>query len=224
MLNSSIATGDIDQGLRTYMIGIYNRMSIGLVITGLVAFIMSSVPELSQLYQTWLVWPMILAPLALVFFMSFKLDSLNASTLKTLFYTYSALMGMSLGVLFMVYTSASIFQAGFVTAATFAAMSLYGYTTKRDLTSIGGFLIMGLIGIIIAGLVNIFLASSLMAFIINVAAVLIFVGLTAYDTQKLKEMYEVADDKTMTMGALTLYMDAVNLFINILQLIGVKKE
>ena len=224
MLNSSIATGDIDQGLRTYMIGIYNRMSIGLVITGLVAFIMSSVPELSHLYQTWLIWPMILAPLALVFFMSFKLDSLNAGTLKTLFFTYSGLMGMSLGVLFVVYTSASIFQAGFVTAAMFAAMSLYGYTTKRDLTSIGGFLTMGLIGIIIAGLVNIFLASSMLGFIINVAAVLIFTGLTAYDTQKLKEMYEVADDKTMTMGALTLYMDAVNLFINILQLIGVKKE
>ena len=224
MLNSNVVSSDIDQGLRAYMIGIYNRMSIGLVITGIVAYVMSSVPELSHLYQTWLIWPMILSPLALVFFMGFMVEKLDAKTLKTLFFTYSVLMGMSLGVFFMAYTSASIFQAGFITAATFAAMSLYGYTTKRDLTSIGSFLMMGLIGIVIAGLVNIFLASSMLGFIINAAAVLIFVGLTAYDTQKLKEMYEVADDKTMTMGALTLYMDAINLFINILQLIGEKKE
>ena len=225
MLNSNVATADIDQGLRSYMIGIYNRMSIGLAITGLVAYIMSNSPSLSHLYQTWLVWPMILAPLALVLVMSLGINKLPATALKTIFFTYSGLMGMSLGIFFLIYTSTSIFQAGFITAATFAAMSLYGYTTKRDLTSIGSFLMMGLIGIIIAGLANLFLASSLLGFIINCAAVLIFVGLTAYDTQKLKEMYsEPVDDKSITMGALTLYLDAINLFINILQLIGEKKS
>lgn len=218
------AVDQIDQGLRTYMIGIYNRMCLGLLITAVVAYLATAVPDIAAVYKTWLVWPIILAPLALSLAMTFMIDKLSAGALRMMFFAFSGLMGLSLGVFFLAYTSASIFQAGVITAAMFGAMSLYGYTTKRDLTSMGSFLFMGLIGIIIAGLVNLFLASSMLMFIINVAAVLIFTGLTAYDTQKLKEMYEVADDKTMTMGAMTLYMDVINIFIALLQLLGDKKE
>lgn len=218
------AVGQIDQGLRSYMIGIYNRMCYGLAVTALVAYLASAVPEVSALYKTWLIWPIILAPLALSLVMTFMIEKIEARTLQIMFLAFSALMGLSLGVFFMAYTATSIFQAGAITAAMFGAMSLYGYTTKRDLTSIGSFLFMGLIGIIIAGLVNLFFASSMLAFIINVAAVVIFTGLTAYDTQKLKEMYEIADDKTMTMGAMMLYMDVINIFIALLQLLGEKKE
>lgn len=214
----------IDQGLRSYMVGIYNRMSYGLAITAFVAYMASASPDIAALYKTWLIWPIILAPLALSLVMTFMMEKIQASTLHIMFVVFSALMGLSLGVLFLAYTATSIFQAGAITAAMFGAMSLYGYTTKRDLTSIGSFLIMGVVGIIIAGFFNLFFASSMLAFIINVAAVLIFTGLTAYDTQKLKEMYEVADDKTMTMGAMMLYMDVINIFIALLQLIGVKKD
>lgn len=218
------AVDQIDQGLRSYMIGIYNRMCYGLAITALVAYLASVVPAISSLYQTWLIFPIILAPVVLSFAMAFMIEKIEAGTLRILFLVFCTLMGLSLGVFFIAYTATSIFQAGAITAAMFGAMSLYGYTTKRDLTSIGSFLMMGVIGLIIAGLFNLFFASSLITFIINVAAVIIFTGLTAYDTQKLKEAYEIADDKTMTMGAMMLYMDVINIFIALLQLIGEKKE
>lgn len=214
----------IDQGLRSYMIGIYNRMCYGLAITAVVAYMASVTPAIAELYTTWMIWPIILSPLVMSMAMTFIMERVQAGTLQIMFLVFSALMGLSLGVFFLAYTATSIFQAGAITAAMFGAMSLYGYTTKRDLTSIGSFLFMGLIGIIIAGLFNLFFASSMLAFVINVAAVLIFTGLTAYDTQKLKEMYEVADDKTMTMGAMMLYMDVINIFIAILQLLGGRKD
>ena len=223
MLNSQTAD-QIDQGLRSYMIGIYNRMCYGLAITAVVAYVASVTPAIAEMYTTWMIWPIILSPLVMSMGMTFMMEKVQASTLQIMFLVFSALMGLSMGVFFLAYTSTSIFQAGAITAAMFGAMSLYGYTTKRDLTSIGSFLFMGLVGIIIAGLFNLFFASSMLAFVINVAAVLIFTGLTAYDTQKLKEMYDVADDKTVTMGAMMLYMDVINIFIAILQLLGGRKD
>jgi FtsH-binding integral membrane protein len=167
----------------------------------------------------------VLAPLALVFFISFRINSLSVGAAQLTFWIFSALLGISLATIFAVYTAESITQVFFITAATFGAMSLYGYTTKRDLTGIGSFLIMGLIGVIIASIVNIFLASSALGFAISIIGVLVFVGLTAYDTQKIKEMYYAGDDGTVAgrkaiMGALSLYLDFINLFLLFLRLFG----
>jgi FtsH-binding integral membrane protein len=161
----------------------------------------------------------------MVFFISFRIDRLQPTTAFALFTVYAGLMGVSLASIFLAYTGVSITRVFFITAATFGAMSLYGYTTKRDLSGFGSFLFMGLIGIIIASLVNIWLASSMMQFVISVVGVLVFVGLTAYDTQQIKEMYDVNDDGTVSgrkaiMGALRLYLDFLNLFIMLLQLFG----
>jgi hypothetical protein len=168
---------------------------------------------------------LVLAPLGMVFFMSYRINQLSVSAALTMFFIYAGLLGLSLASIFLVYTGESITRVFFISAATFGAMSLYGYTTQRDLTGVGSFMLMGLIGIIIASLVNIFLASSGLAWAISVIGVLIFVGLTAYDTQRIKEMYSVNDDGTVAgrkavMGALSLYLDFINLFLMMLRLFG----
>ena len=223
----------IDAGLRTYMLKVYNLMALGLAITGLAAFgTWQLAVEGGQLtafgtalYASPLKWVVMLAPLAMVFFLSFRINRMSVSAAQTTFWVYAALMGLSLSSIFLVFTGQSIVQTFFVTAASFGALSLYGYTTKRDLTAMGSFMIMGLFGLIIASVVNIFLASSALGFAISVLGVLIFAGLTAFDTQKIKEMYYDGDDAAVMgrkaiMGALTLYLDFVNLFMFLLQFLG----
>lgn len=217
-----------DQGLRDYMISVYNQMSAGLAISGVIAYTISSVPTLTALFlggpQAWV---FLLAPLGLVFWLSWKINSLSVSAARTAFYVYAALMGVSLSTLFMVYELGSIFQVFFITSIMFLATSLYGYTTNRDLTGWGSFLLMGLIGLIVASIVNLFMQSSALTFAISCIGVLIFTGLTAYDTQKIKEIYyqTSGDDrvKAGVMGALNLYLDFINLLIYMLQLIGQRK-
>jgi len=170
----------------------------------------------------------ILAPLALVFFLSFRINTMTVAAAQTTFAVYAALVGLSLSSIFLIYTGQSVVQTFFVTAASFGALSLYGYTTKRNLSAMGSFLMMGLFGLIIASLVNIFLASSAVQFAISVLGVLIFAGLTAYDTQRIKELYLEADDVAVAgrkaiMGALTLYLDFINLFMFLLQFMGNRK-
>ena len=181
------------------------------------------------IFGTPLFWLVVLAPLGLVFFLSARINAIQASTAQALFWVYSALMGVSLASIFVVYTGESIARVFFISAASFAGLSLYGYTTKRDLTGFGSFLMIGLIGIIIAGLVNIFLQSSGLQFAISVIGVLVFAGLTAYDTQSIKEIYFAGDDgavatKKSVMGALRLYLDFLNLFLMLLQLFGNRRD
>jgi hypothetical protein len=227
------------------MLRVYNYMAIGLGITGVAAYgvytlAVTTDPALAvgklgngimltsfgaTLYGSPLMWVIILAPLALVFFLSFRINRMSVVAAQATFAIYAALLGVSLSSIFLVYTMASITQVFFITAATFGTMSLWGYTTQRDLTSLGSFMMMGLIGIIIASVVNIFLASSALGFAISIIGVLVFTGLTAYDTQKIKEMYTVNDDGTIAgrkaiMGALSLYLDFVNLFLMLLRLFG----
>src|SRR5919107_3389961 len=179
-----------DEGLRQHMLRVYNYMGVGLVVTGLVAFFVASTPALYvPIFQTPLKWVVMLAPLAFVFFLSFRIHAISAATAQALFWTFCAVMGLSLASVFLVFTGTSIARTFFITATMFGATSLYGYTTKRDLSRFGSFLIMGLIGVVIASLVNIFLASSALQFAISVIGVLVFTGLTAYDTQRLKEEY-----------------------------------
>jgi hypothetical protein len=233
----------VDEGLRAYMLRVYNYMTLGLAITGAVAlgtFLMAvsvdpvtgarSLTQIGQLlYASPLKWVVIFAPLALVFFLSFRIDRLSVGAAQALFWIYAALVGLSLSVIFLVFTGQSITRVFFITAASFGALSLYGYTTQRDLSGFGSFLLMGLVGIIIASLVNIFLASSMLQWIVSVVGVLVFAGLTAYDTQQIKEMYYVGDDGTVAgrkavMGALRLYLDFINLFTMLLQLFGQREE
>ena len=224
----------IDEGLRAYMLKVYNLMALGLAITGIAAFVTAQMAIGSDgqltafgqaIYMSPLKWLVILAPVGLVFFMSFRIHTMSVSAAQTTFWVYAALMGLSLSSIFMVYTGASIVQTFFVTAASFGALSLYGYTTKRDLSAMGSFLIMGLFGLIIASLVNIFLASSALEFAISVIGVLLFAGLTAYDTQTIKESYYEADGSDVAgrkaiMGALQLYLDFINLFLFLLRFLG----
>jgi len=227
----------VDAGLRAYMLRVYNYMAIGVALTGVAALFMfqltvnevggrlSFTPFGQTLYQSGFYWVLMLAPLALVFFLSFRIDRLAPATAQGLFFFYAALLGVSLTPILVVYTGASIARVFFISAASFGALSLYGYTTQRDLSAFGSFLIMGLFGIILASLVNIFLASSALQFVISVVGVLVFAGLTAYDTQRIKEMYSVNDDGTVAsrkaiMGALTLYLDFINLFLMLLRLFG----
>jgi uncharacterized protein len=230
--------GEIDQGLRAYMLKVYNYMAIGLAVTGVVAFAAANaaIDSSGQLtafgaaiYTSPLRWVIMLAPLAAVFFLSFRIDRLSVGAAQGLFWGYAALVGLSLSSIFLVYTGQSISTVFFVTAAAFGALSLYGYTTGRDLSAMGSFLIMGLFGIIIASIVNLFIGSSALQFAISVIGVLVFSGLTAYDTQRIKEMYFAGDDAVVAgrkaiMGALTLYLDFINLFVMLLQLFGQNRE
>jgi FtsH-binding integral membrane protein len=236
---------EIDEGLRAYMLKVYNLMAVAMVITGIAAFgvitmattndpaaaaaTLANGKMLTQfgvtLFVSPLKWLVMLAPLALVFFLSFRVDRMSVSAAQTTFWVYAALVGVSLSTIFLVYTSQSIVQTFFVTAAAFAALSLYGYTTRRDLTGMGSFLIMGVFGLIIAMLVNIFMQSSALQFAISAIGVLVFSGLTAYDTQKIKEMYFEGDEvlvagRKAIMGALRLYLDFINLFMFLLQFMG----
>ncbi|CAA0105658.1 Inner membrane protein YbhL [Starkeya nomas] len=234
---------EIDQGLRAYMLRVYNYMTLGLAITGAAALgifmlAVSDVPTQAAiapgvyltdlgvaLFFSPLRWVVMLAPLAAVFFLSFRVDRLSVSAAQGIFWLYAALVGVSLASIFLVYTHESIVRVFFITAAAFGALSLYGYTTSRSLSGMGSFLIMGLFGIIIAAVVNIFLASSMLQFVISVAGVLVFAGLTAYDTQRIKEMYFAGDDDVIAgrkaiMGALSLYLDFINMFLMLLQLFG----
>tara|TARA_B100001121_G_scaffold132718_1_gene116286 strand:- start:19 stop:762 length:744 start_codon:yes stop_codon:yes gene_type:complete len=238
-IKSSVSEAIIDQGLRAYMLKVYNYMASALVLTGFVAlltakFAVQSFEPLiysqlgNSLYNSGLAWVVMLAPLGVVFYMSFGIAKMSASKAQTVFWIFAGLMGLSLSSIFVVYTEASIARVFFITAGTFGAMSIYGYTTKRDLTKFGSFLMMGLIGIIIASLVNLFMKSAMMYFVISILGVLIFVGLTAYDTQKIKNMYMASDSgelmgKKAIMGALTLYLDFINLFIMLLRLFGQRR-
>lgn len=223
-------TAGVDMGLRSYMIQVFNLMAMALGLTGLVAMGASTSPAfMAAIFGSPLKWVIMLAPLAVVFFLSFRIETLKYSTAQAVFWAYSALMGLSLSAIFLVYTGESIARVFFITASTFAAMSLYGYTTKRDLTGFGSFLFMGLIGIIIAGLVNLFLQSSVMQMAISAISVLVFTGLTAYDTQSIKDRYYQgaggeALSKLALMGALELYLDFINLFMSLLRLFGDRRN
>ena len=232
----------IDEGLRAYMLKVYNYMTIGLLLTGFIAYFfakasivtndMGQIIGVTQvgalLFGSPLKWVVMLAPLGFVFYLSARINKMSVSAAQITFWIFASIMGLSLASVFIEFTQSSIARVFFITSGTFAAMSIYGYTTKRDLTKLGSFLMMGLIGIIIASIVNIFMKSSMMYFVISILGVLIFVGLTAYDTQKIKNMYAASDTgeimgKKAVMGALTLYLDFINLFIMLLRLFGQRR-
>ncbi len=227
------ASGVIDEGLRAYMLKVYNYMASALALSGIVAWTVTNtelgapfaVATPAGLAPTMLGWIAIIAPIGLVFFMSAKMRTMKASTAQAVFWVYAGLVGISLAIIVSAYTPASVTRVFFITAATFGGASLYGYTTKRSLASWGSFLFMGVIGIVIAMVVNIFLQSTMLQFVISVVGVLVFTGLAAYDTQSIKEIYNERDgEETMTkkaiMGALRLYLDFINLFIMLLYLLG----
>jgi FtsH-binding integral membrane protein len=248
----SLARADVavDEGLRTYMLRVYNYMAAGIALTGVVAYIVFSLAvtnDPSQAYPgrliplprdmyltpfgytvfgTPLLYVLIFAPLAFVFFLSWRIASMSVGAAQIAFWLFAAVMGASLSTIFLRYTATSITQVFFVTAAAFGALSLYGYTTKKDLSGWGSFLIMGVVGIIIAAILNLFIQSNALQFAISVIGVLVFAGLTAYDTQQIKDNYyavmgdAVAMTKGAIMGALNLYLDFINMFVSLLQLFG----
>lgn len=217
---------EVDAGLRSYMLRVYNYMASGLALTGIVAYMVSQSPEAMRvIFGTPLFWLVALAPLGLVFFLSARITRMQATTAQALFWVYAAMMGLSLASIFVVYTGENIARVFFITAGSFAALSLYGYTTKRDLSGMASFLMIGLFGLIIASVVNLFLHSTGLQFALSVIGVLVFAGLTAYDTQSIKELYIASDDESVAtrksvMGALRLYLDFLNLFLMLLQLFG----
>jgi uncharacterized protein len=230
--------GVVDQGLRAYMVRVYNYMASGVAITGLVAYLIYAMSVAqsaggglaltafgSFMFASAFKWVVIFAPLALVFFISARINAMSLSAAQISFWAFAALMGASISSIFLVYTGESMARVFFITAASFGGLSLWGYTTSRDLSGWGSFLFMGLIGIIIASLVNLFIGSTALQFAVSVIGVLIFSGLTAYDTQQIKELYSVNDDGSVSgrkavMGALRLYLDFINLFMLLLQLFG----
>lgn len=232
------ATAEIDQGLRAYMLGVYNYMTIGLAVTGLVALgtYMLAVAKVGAgqimltpfgqaIYMSPLRWVIILSPLAFVFFIGSRAASMSAATARNLFFGFAAVMGLSMSSLLIVYTGVSVARVFFITSAAFGGLSLYGYMTRRDLSAFGSFLVMGVWGLVIAGLVNLFLQSTGLQFALSILAVLIFSGLTAWDTQNIKDMYyegdgyEVAQKKSV-FGALSLYLDFINMFQSMMMLFG----
>ncbi|MBH0238256.1 Bax inhibitor-1/YccA family protein [Methylobrevis albus] len=236
--NSAFSTGAygreagalFDEGLRAHMLRVYNYMGLGLVMTGLIAFIVSSTPALYMpIFGSPLKWVVMLAPLGFVMFLSFRFDKMSTGAVMGTFWAFCAVMGLSMASIFLVFTGASIARTFFITATMFGAMSLWGYTTKADLSKMGSFLFMGLIGIVIASIVNIFLGSSALQFAISVIGVVVFTGLTAYDTQRIKETYaehygEDANQKIAVMAALSLYLNFINLFQMLLHLTGTREE
>jgi uncharacterized protein len=220
---------EIDAGLRAHMQRVYGYMAGGLALTGLVAYAAAVFGFYQAIAGTALIWIVMLAPLGFVLALSFGIQRMSAGTAMLLFWIYAAVMGLSLGGIFLVYTGTSIARVFFITAATFGAMSLYGYTTNADLSRMGSFLLMGLSGLVIASLVNIVIGSSALQFAISIIGVIVFVGLTAYDTQRIKEMYleldsaEIAGKKAV-LGALALYLDFINLFMILLQLFGQRRN
>ena len=242
---SSASEAIIDEGLRAYMLKVYNYMASGVLLTGILSILFFTIsggyniqvssagisglsPTGYAIYASPFKWLVMLAPLGVVLYMSFGIAKMSAAKAQTTFWVFAGLMGISLSSIFIQYTGDSIARVFFITSGTFGAMSIYGYTTKRDLTKLGSFLMMGLFGIIIASVVNIFMKSTMMYFVISILGVLIFVGLTAYDTQKIKNMYMASDSgelmgKKAVMGALTLYLDFINLFIMLLRLFGQRR-
>ena len=219
-----------DEGLRRHMLRVYGYMSAGLVITGLVAYVVGTTPALYEpIFTTPLQWVVIFAPLVFVLFFSFSINAIPAPIAQAIFWLFCATMGLSLSIVFLAYTGASIAQTFFVAAAMFGAMSLYGYTTRTDLTKFGSFLIMGLIGVLIAFVANLFLGSDVLYYAISFVGILVFLGLTAWDTQTIKEQYagslETGDSqKLAVLGALSLYLNFVNLFQLLLSLTGQRQE
>lgn len=227
----------IDQGLRAYMLRVYNYMASGVAITGVVAYLIYAMAVEQTagglaltafgnfMFASAFKWVVIFAPLAMVFFISARINAMSLSAAQIAFWVFAALMGASISSIFLIYAGESIARVFFITAASFGALSLWGYTTSKDLSGWGSFLFMGLIGIIIAMLVNLFIGSTALQFAISVIGVLVFAGLTAYDTQQIKEMYSVNDDgsasgRKAVMGALRLYLDFINLFMMLLSLFG----
>ena len=216
-----------DAGLRSYMLSVYNYMASGVLLTGIVALLFANSGMAAQVFQGGglLPWVIILSPLAIVFAMSFGAQRMQTSTLQLLFWSFAALMGLSMSTVFLVYTGTSIAQTFFAVSAAFLGLSVYGYTTKRDLSGFGTFLIMGVVGILVAMLINLWLQSSAMALAISAIGVLLFAGLTAYDTQRIKSMYFYVQGtemmgKTVIMGALSLYLDFINMFQFLLSFMG----
>jgi uncharacterized protein len=230
IVTARMSQAAIDAGLRQFMISVYNYMASGLALTGIVAYGAAETGLYASLIDTpMLFWGVTLAPLALVLLLSFRIEKMSLGAAKTAFWAYAALVGLSLSGIFFVYTGTSIARTFFITAATFLAMSLFGYTTRADLARTGSYLLMGLVGIIIASIVNVFLASSIVQLAISVVGVIVFVGLTAYDTQRIKEIYLNSDTpaiagKKAIMGALALYLDFLNLFILLMQLTGSRRN
>ncbi len=230
---SAVERMDVDEGLRSYLISVYNHMAGGLLITALAAYFVANSSLIGMMFDarggmSGLGWLFFLAPLIVVFGFNWVVSRGTLNQVRGVFLLYSALMGVSLAPVFLVYTGASMARVFLITAGTFGAMSLYGYTTKRDLMSMGSFLIMGLWGIIIASVVNIFLKSSGLNFALSIVTVFLFVGLTAYDTQKIRAIYMSADSEDMrgrkvVVGALELYLDFINLFMALLRLMGDRK-
>ncbi len=218
-----------DAGLRAHMQRVFNYMGIGLAVTGLVSWIIANTALAGIVYGTPLRWVAILSPLAFMFFMNFKMHTLSPSAMRTLFFAFCGAMGLSMGMLFLVFTGDSIARAFFITAATFGAMSIWGYTTKRDLTGMGSFLLMGVLGLMIAGIVNIFMHSAMLQWVSSVLGVAIFTGLTAFDVQRIKYTYAEswgteANEKMAVWSAMSLYMNFINAFQFLLQLTGVRRS
>lgn len=222
----AIDRAQYDEGLRAHMERVFGYMAAGVGVTGIVALLVASSPALlGAIFGTPLRWVVMLAPLGFVFFLSFRVHTISAARAQALFWAFAAVMGLSLSFIFAVYTGASIARVFFISSGMFAATALWGYTTKRDLSGMGSFLMMGLFGIIIASVVNIFMASSALTFAISVIGVLVFTGLTAWDTQRIKEMYAEghgteSNNKMAVMGALSLYLNFINLFMMLLNLFG----
>jgi uncharacterized protein len=219
----------VDAGLRRYMLSVYNYMAAGLGLTGLVAYIAVATGFYQQIAATPLIWVVMLAPLGAVLFLSFRIERMSIGATQATFWGFAAVMGLSLAGILLIYTGTSIARVFFISAGTFAAMSLYGYSTSRDLSRFGSFLFMGLIGIVLASVVNVFIGSSALQFAISVIGVLLFTALTAYDTQRVKAVYVTGGGhenpaKAALMGALTLYLDFINLFVMLLQLTGTRRE
>ncbi len=219
----------IDEGLRAYMLNVYNYMASALLLTGIVAFGAAQSPALMKaIFGTPLAWVVILAPLVMVFVLSARINKMSASAAQAMFWIYSGLVGLSLSFIFLAYTGTSIARVFFITAAAFGSLSLWGYTTKKDISGWGSFLIMGVFGLVIAMFANMFLHSAQMQYIISAAGVLIFAGLTAYDTQSIKSLYYAGDSALVAkrksiMGALRLYLDFLNLFLFLLQFMGARR-
>lgn len=219
----------VNSGLRNYMLSVYNHMSMGVLVTALISYFLSVTPDVMAVFTSGLMfWVVLLAPLGIVLAMSLGFQKFSTGALMLMFYALAALFGCSLSTIFLVYTTHSIFVTLFVTVAAFAGLSAYGYTTTRDLTGMGAFLTMGLFGLLAALVVNLFLGSNTFDFVISIAGVLIFSGLIMFDTQKLKELYTDNVDETNAklaiMGALTLYLDFINLFLFLLRFLGVKTK
>ena len=214
-----------DAGLRSYMLSVYNYMASGVLLTGIVAMLFANSGMAAQILSTPLRWLVMLAPLAFVMVLSFGINRLSTGTAQALFWAFAVAMGFSLSSIFLVYTGTSIAQTFFATAAAFGGLSLFGYTTKKDLSAFGTFLIMGVVGLLVAMLINIFLQSPVFQLAISGIGVLLFAGLTAYDTQKIKSVYYQVQGtdfvgKSVVMGALTLYLDFVNMFTFLLSFMG----